>query len=353
MLPAARVSARLALLTLLFAAQLAAAQSDAKRIDQNGDVQIPAMTVPLSELLTPAYRQDYLASLQRLNHSAGPLDGWQQSVNAFKVTVTPGTLGGVPIETIEPAAGVAAQNRNRVLINLHGSGSPSGWGTNSRAESVPMAALGKIKVVTVNYREVPDARFPAVSEDAANVYRELLKTYRPENIGIYGCSFGALLTAESLTWFQSHQLPRPGAAGLLCGGGIAATLGDSTYVGMAVTGRNVPTVPRATGRGFALVNAYFEGSELRDPLASPAFSLEVLAKFPPTLLVSGTRDHALSGVVFTHSQLIKAGVDAELHIWEGMRHAEFYNSSVPESKDTWNVIVSFFSKKLGEKPKGR
>jgi monoterpene epsilon-lactone hydrolase len=322
----------------------------AGKIDSNGVVDIPAMTVPMSPLLTPEYKKSYFESLARLGHTAGPIDDWQQSAGDFKVKIVAGTIAGVPVETIEPASGIASQNRNRVLIDLHGSGVPTGWGTNSRAESVPMAALAGIKVIAINYREVPAAKFPIVSEQVAAVYAELLRSYRPENIGIYGCSAGSIFTSEALAWFQTHGLPKPGAAGLFCSGAIAGALGDSLYLGMAVTGRKIPPVPPPS-RGLAILNPYFEGSDLHDPLASPAFSLPVLAKFPPTLLVSGTRDHGLSGVVFTHSQLVKAGVDAELHIWEGMRHAEFYNTRVPESKDTWDVIVSFFNKNLGNQPK--
>ena len=47
-------------------------------------------------------------------------------------------------------------------------------------ESIPISALMKIKVVTVDYREGPENKFPSASEDVASVYRELLKTYKPQ-----------------------------------------------------------------------------------------------------------------------------------------------------------------------------
>ena len=234
----------------------AGAQADsAGRIDSTGVVSLPKVSVPLSPLLTPEYRRDYLKSLSRLGHSAGPIDEWQASVPAFQVRITPSSLAGVPIEIIEPSAGVAQRNTSRVLINLHGGGFFGGWGTNSRAESVPMAVWGRVKVITVNYREAPEAKFPAASEDVASVYRALLKQYRPENIGIYGCSSGGTLTAESLAWFQTHDLPPPGAAGIFCSGAIAGSLGDSHYLGMLVTGRDIPKPTLV--RGFAFMDDYF------------------------------------------------------------------------------------------------
>ena len=43
-------------------------------------------------------------------------------------------------------------------------------------ESVPIASLGGYKVITVNYRMAPEATHPAAVEDVATVYRELLKS---------------------------------------------------------------------------------------------------------------------------------------------------------------------------------
>lgn len=54
----------------------------------------------------------------------------------------------------------------------------------------------------------------------------------------------------------------------------------------------------------------------------------------------------MSSVLFTHSQLVKAGVEADLHAWEGMGHAAFYNFKLPESLEAYEVIVKFFDKHL-------
>ena len=84
-----------------------------------------------------------------------------------------------------------------------------------------------------------------------------------------------------------------------------------------------------------------------DPLVAPATSAEVLRKFPPTLIITGTRGFELSSAVYTHSQMVKLGVDAELHVWEGMFHGFFYNPDVPESRECYDVIVKFFARHLG------
>jgi acetyl esterase/lipase len=74
---------------------------------------------------------------------------------------------------------------------------------------------------------------------------------------------------------------------------------------------------------------------------------ETLANFPPTLIVTATRGFELSAALYTHTQLVRVGVEADLHVWEGLFHGFFYNPDVPESKDAYNVMVKFFDSHLG------
>ena len=76
-------------------------------------------------------------------------------------------------------------------------------------------------------------------------------------------------------------------------------------------------------------------------------SMQVLSRFPPTLIITGTRGFEMSSAVYTHSLLVKAGVDARLHVWEGLFHGFFYNPDVPESRDAYDVMVKFFDRNLG------
>ena len=258
------------------------------------------------------------------------------------------TIGGVRAYVYTPRGGIAAENRDRVLIELHGGGFRECWPACAELESMPIAALGRIKVVSLDYRQGPEQRHPAASEDVAAAYRELLKSYRPENIGIYGCSAGGMLTAMSVAWFQRHGLPRPGAIGILCAGAASvdggAFGGDASYTTLPLgEGRVLP----AGAAGNPVPMDYFADTDANDPLVAPASSPDVLALFPPTLIVTGTRSFELSNAVYTHAQLVKHGVDADLHVWEGMFHGFFYNPDVPESRECYDVIVNFFAKRLG------
>jgi epsilon-lactone hydrolase len=331
-------------------------------IETDGTVHVPAHAVPMSSMLSPegkAYVTQHLLDMQRpqmLTQTDGVpmlLAGYlKRQREIFAVERREVTIGGVHAHEYLPKEGVSAANRRRVLINLHGGGFMGCWPACAELESLPIAAMGRIRVVSLDYRQGPKHRFPAASEDVALAYRELLKTYRAQDIGIYGCSAGGMLTGMAVAWFQQHQLPRPGAVGLLCAGMTLAPTGfggDAAYTTAAIGESRAPPPLRNSDAPASAALPYFAGVSITDPLAAPASSPEVLAKFPPTLIVTGTRAFELSSAVYTHSLLVKAGAEADLHVWEGMFHGFFYNVDVPESRDCLDVIVKFFERHLGRR----
>jgi acetyl esterase/lipase len=325
-------------------------------VDANGTVHMPAQTVPVSDFLSPeakAYLAEHLVNVQKpemlVQENGVPplLAGYlKRQRELFAVDRKDTTIGGVHAYVYTPKGGVDAKNRNRVLIDLHGGGFANCWPGCTELESLPIAALGRIEVVGLDYRQGPKFRHPAASEDVAAAYRELLKTYRAESIGIYGCSAGGMLTAMSVAWFQQHDLPRPGAIGILCAG--AASVGGSAFGGDASFTAMPLGESRVVAPGAPVGMDYFAGTDPKDPLVAPASSPAVLAKFPPTLIVTATRGFELSNAIYTHTALVKQHVDAELHVWEGLFHGFFYNPDVPESRDCFDVIVRFFDDHLGK-----
>lgn len=324
-------------------------------VQADGTVELPAESVPVSKFLTPeakAYLTQHLHDMQDSNMTyadkgvprfMAPYLARQKEL--FAVTLSDQKIAGVHAFVYTPAAGIAAANDKRVLINLHGGGFSGCWPGCAELESRPIAALSGIKVISLDYRQGPDNKFPAASEDVAAVYQELLKTYSPGNIGIYGCSAGGMLTAQSVAWFQKHNLPRPGAIGIFCAS-AGEFGGDAGYTSTPLgEGRLMPEMRD----GGVTRLGYFSGADPKDPLVAPIYSPEMLAKFPPTLIITGTRGFEMSSALYTHSQLVKLGVDADLHVWEGLFHGFFYNPDVPESREAYDVIVKFFNKHLGTK----
>jgi epsilon-lactone hydrolase len=321
-------------------------------VEPDGTVQVPEHAVPLSSFLSPAAKAYVTLHLKQMQDPEitkqdngvprfmKPMIERDQKL--FALDRKDEQIGGVHTYLYGPKSGVAEKNKKRVLINLHGGGFSGCWPGCAELESMPISAMMQIRVIAVDYRQGPEHKFPSASQDVASVYRELLKSYKPNNIGIYGCSAGGMLTAMSLAWFQTHGLPSPGAVGIFCAS-AGSFGGDATYIAFPLGEGHMPPVhPPGHSR-----LSYFSGTDSKDPLVSPINSSEILAKFPPTLLITGTRDFALSGTLFTDTQLVKQGVEVELHVWDGLFHGFFYNADVPESRDALNVMVKFFDRHLG------
>jgi epsilon-lactone hydrolase len=257
----------------------------------------------------------------------------------YAVTIDGEVIGGVATEIFTPVGGVSPQNKERVLINLHGGGFESAHFIN-RFESIPIAAVARIKVISVDYRQAPQYSFPAASEDVAAVYTALIKQYEPRNIGIFGCSAGGLLTAQSIAWFQKQNLPLPGAVGMFCAGASYFQEGDSAKFPLLWKDRS--ELPRDD-----FILPYLQNVDSNDALAYPVRSRSIMAKFPPSLLITSTRDFTLSSVVHTHSVLVQEGVPAELYVWEGLAHGFFTDPGLPQSREMYEITARFFARYLG------
>ena len=355
---------RTGLIAALVAVTLAASRgAPAANFSAEGAVDFPAFRLPQSELVSAEALQAHArASSPGKTSSSGdcqPMFGAIQPEEAlgmrrcydsglpaaithleamFPTNNVARTIGGVHTEVITPRKGVAAQNQHRVLINLHGGGFGFGARLGGEIESIPVSVVSGIRVISVDYRLAPEASFPAASEDVAAVYQALLKEYPAKNIGIYGCSAGGWLTAQSIAWFQKQGLPMPGAVAMECAGAMYWYSGDS---GAFWNFRGPGKTPRMTEI------TYLDHANPNDPLVQPVKDLGILAKFPPSLLISSTRDLALSSVAYTHSLLVKLGVEAELHVWADLPHDFFSDPDLPESRDVYDVVSRFFDRHLG------
>jgi len=75
--------------------------------------------------------------------------------------------------------------------------------------------------------------------------------------------------------------------------------------------------------------------------------MAIFSGFPPTVLLSGTRDLFLSNTVRVHQKLLQAGGRAELPVFEGQSHAQYMVApQAPETRDAWTEVSRFFSRQL-------
>lgn len=255
----------------------------------------------------------------------------------FDVTIEPREIAGVYTEVIKPAGGVAPEWQGRVLLNLHAGGLTFGARMCGQLESVPVAGLAQCEVISVDYKLAPEHTHPEAAIDVVAVFKELEKTYGAEGIGIYGYSAGALLACQAIYRLQQEGHALPGALALLFGGATYWGEGDSGYVAPAIAQRTMPPWEE---------HLYLKGQGANDPAVFPLKSEESLAAFPPSLLISASRDFALSSVIYTHSQLTKLGVPAQLNIWEGVAHAFSHDFRLPQSAELFATLIRFFDERL-------
>ncbi len=254
---------------------------------------------------------------QTLEQERVETDRWQAEMRdkwlrLYPVELSTDALAGVPVRVVTPGD-VVPEKAGRVLINLHGGGFRVDSG--SFSETVPIAALTGAKVVSILYRLSPEHAFPAAVDDVVAVYRELLNDHRPADLAMYGTSAGAVLTAEVAARVRQLGLPLPAALGIFSGGGDWSRTGDSETL-FDLHGFSERVDPPRPGDVYT---GYVGSTDLKDPVLSPAYA--DLAGFPPTLFVTSTRDVELSSTVNLHRTFLKAGVDAQLVVYEALWHA--------------------------------
>ena len=324
-------------------------QTDSSRIGADGTAYVTRV-VPVPTTISPE-AQKMLARVvsdaeapQTLQERRTGTDKWQAaageaSKNLYPVNVSRDTIAGVPVRVVTPLS-ISQEKRDRVLINLHGGGFNSDSG--SLTESIPIANLTGTKVIAVLYRLAPEHPFPAGLDDAVAVYKELLKTYRAPNIGIYGTSAGAILTAEVTVKLKQLKLPLPGATGIFSGMGDFSQAGDSMAL-YALNGFSGHLDPPKK----EMHDSYYTGStNPRDPVLSPLYA--DLTDFPPTLFLTSGRDLLLSGTTILHRAYLRAGVDAELVVFEALPHAFWNDPALPESKEADQIMARFLDKHQGK-----
>ena len=333
------------------------AQSSAPKpvFGADGVTHVPAFDLPASVLSSPEARA---AQAARAKMAGGappndiPVDVMRRGLEAmlapqvaemrklYPVDIVDQPIDGVPTRIIKPHG--RDFDHTRLLINLHGGGFSMCADACALLESIPIAALGNFEVITIDYRMGPEAHHPAALEDVEKVYRRLLPHHKASSIGIYGCSAGGALTAQLAAWLPRKGLPQPGAVGIFGAGGVRFMQGDSAYIAGYIDG-SFP--PPGQSRGD-MTRGYFRPEDKDDPVLSPAMHPDIAAKFPPTLLITGTRAMDMSPAIVTNSALIKARVPSTLIVGEGMGHCYIYQPNLPEARDAHQAIVDFFRANL-------
>src|SRR3984893_3243453 len=326
---------------------------------KEGPRTVPGRVIPVPDTASPQLQAAIAGPYRVPNWNANPKSAaeWKELINRLAdagvparreareklgVTMEPTVIGGVKAFILTPKE-IPPENRNRLLVHVHGGGYVYNPGEAGTSEATLMAAYGGFKVISFDYRMPPDFPYPAAMDDAMAVWREAIKVQSPRNMAIFGTSTGGGMALAMILRAKQEKLPLP-----------AAIAPGTPWSDLTETGDTYKTnewldnvLVSYNGYLVRAAKLYANGHDLKDPQLSPIYG--DFTGFPPAILTSGTRDLFLSLTVLTHRKLRRAGVEAELQVYEGMSHAQYnFDPYAPETKEVFTEIARFFDKHLGK-----
>ncbi len=350
-----RVLTRFGLASTLAAVVILTAMPRGKAQTPAAPLEVPARTIPVPTTVSPEMQtmvgaplsgnwNTYPKSVEEWKKLSAPSAGRgvQALREKFGVTSEALTVNGVPAHMLTPKD-IPPENRNRLLVHIHGGCYVLSGGESGTTEGIYMAGFGRFKVLSIDYRRPPESAYPAALDDSVAAWKGALKMAEPKNMAIFGTSAGGALTLSTILRAKQEGLPLPGAIAPGTPMSDLTKTGDSFYTNFMVD--NV--LVGSDGRCDAMAKLYANGHDLKDPMLSPVYG--DMTGFPPALLTTGTRDLLLSNTVRVHRKLRQAGVVAELHVYEGQSHAHYMRSpAAPETREAFEEIAKFFDRHLGK-----
>jgi epsilon-lactone hydrolase len=322
-----------------------------------GPRAVPAKVLPIPRDVDPEMAEAIAAPYDDFDALEGlDADGWRAAAQklseillpqvvqlreALGVSVEQAIIGGVNAYIVTPKD-IPERHRNKLVIHFHGGGFLLGAGEVGASGAILFAAYGGYKVISVDYRMPPDHPFPAAVDDALAVYRVVIAGTDPRCIAVEGGSAGGNILLSLMLRIKQEGLPMPAAIAPNTPEADLTWNGDSFHTNEWAD--NVLVTPT---RGYLDGGAklYAAGHDLTDPFISPAYG--DFHGFPPGIMVTGTRDLLLSPTIMVHRKLRRAGIDAELHVYEGQSHSQYLFAPRSETtREIYGDIARFFDKYL-------
>jgi acetyl esterase/lipase len=227
-----------------------------------------------------------------------------------------------------------------VILYIHGGGFmwSSAMAHGGLISRIALAA--GVDTLALDYGLAPANLFPGPVQEAVRLYRWLLaRGYDPAQIAFVGDSAGGGLVLATLHALKAQGTPYPACAAI-----------SSAYLDLTHSGESLdwviddPCVHRA---GLEVCrDIYLQGSDPRDPLASPLFG--ELAGYPPLLVQAGSREQLMSDSTRLAAKASAAGVKVRLEVYDGCVHLwHWWVPDAPESKAALKSIATFVRANLG------
>ncbi len=298
----------------------------------------PAPDVAASAQAAPATVEGWEAFVAAQDQQRGA--GTLALADALSVSIERVEIGGVVARYVRPAE-VRPEHADHLFVHVHGGAYVLGGGDASVGEAIGIAASVQMPVLSIDYRMPPAHPFPAALDDVVAVYEQLLTERGAATMALGGTSAGGALALSATHKFIELDLPLPGAIFAGTPWSDLTKTGDTQFTNEGIDRVLVGYEGLLSGAA----QLYAGDHDLRDPLLSPIYG--DFQGFPPTYLVTGTRDLFLSDVARTHRKLRAAGVTADLNVYEGMSHAGYlFVQDSPESRQVFAELDMFLRQHL-------
>ena len=301
-------------------------------IEEGGQPDVEAskqVTVPSADawMAVQAQRDAQLADMSRA------------LAERLGIMVVEGVIAGVTVHYVTPQE-IDARHTKRLFIHVHGGAYTFGAGLAGVQEAIHIAHYTKMPVVSIDYRMAPRHPFPAAVDDVWRVYQELIKTHDPQTLALGGTSAGGGLSMASIHRWKQDGLELPGALFAGTPWTDLTKTGDSHFLNEGID----RVLVSYEGILEQAAHIYAAGEDLKNPLISPVYG--DMAGFPPTYLLSGTRDLLLSHTVRAHRNLRTAGVVADRNVYEGLSHGGYVLYGSPENRQAYSELGDFLDTHL-------
>jgi acetyl esterase/lipase len=263
-----------------------------------------------------------------------------QLAESWSMKVEKSVINGVTVRYVIPAE-IDKEFENSYFVHVHGGAYVINGGDASIAEAVVLAQAIKIPIISIDYRMPPEYPFPNGLNDAVLAFEGIQEKYPNHTLFMGGSSAGAGLIMSTILKIKEKGGKMPEALFLGTPASDASKTGDSFYINEGID-KNLGTWD---GLVTAAIDLYANVVELDNQYISPINA--DLTDFPPTILISGTRDLLLSNTVRTHRKLRDSGVKADLVVLEGQSHADYaIIFHAPESQSALEDIGAFFKEQI-------
>jgi len=286
-------------------------------------------------VIKPSDKMLIKARQQFAVHEAGEL---KVMMARFNPAISDTTIDGVKVKIITPAK-INPAYKGKIALYIHGGGFILGSATD-RMGMLMTNEMG-IKTYSVEYHLAPEAKFPIAMNECVAVYRYLVQHFKSTDITGWSCSAGCTHMLAMLVKAKEEGLPMINSIALIS----PAT--DITGNGDAPKSNDGRDLLGYKNMGDKMFVAPFIGKAIAaDPLISPIYS-NYTNDFPPTIILTSTRDLFLSNSVRMYWKLKNAKVNTELVVAEGMWHAFQSFPDIPEAIENRKAAQEFLNRSLG------